>query len=129
MENSGTMIVEPISGDFSVEGYKIIRVYRSWGYYKVLQEYPGVKVKELVVEPGKSLSMQRHKYRSEFWTVVEGTGMVELNDTKVMLKSQSTIFIRPLDWHKLWNTSDRQLRIVEIQYGSECDEADIERKP
>ena len=123
------MIVEPISGDFSIEGYKIIRVYRNWGYYKVLQEYPGVKVKELVVEPGKSLSMQRHMHRSEFWTVVDGTGMVELNDTKVMLHPQSTIFIQPMAWHKLWNTSDRQLRIVEIQYGSECDEADIERKP
>ena len=37
---------------------------------------PKVKVKELTVEPGKRLSMQRHEERSEHWFVSEGTAHV-----------------------------------------------------
>lgn len=114
--------------DFSVEGHKVIRVPRTWGYYKVLQEYQGVKVKELQVEPGQSLSLQRHFQRAEFWVVVEGTGMLELSDKKIKLTRHSTVTIEPLQWHKLWNTSNTALRLVEIQYGIDCDELDIERK-
>lgn len=122
------MIAEPMTDDFSIEGHKVVRVARNWGYYKVLQEYPGVKVKELLVEPGQSLSLQRHFHRTEFWIVVDGNGMLELDNKKLELKPQTTVTIKPLQWHKLWNTSNRLLRLVEIQYGSECDEADIERK-
>jgi mannose-6-phosphate isomerase-like protein (cupin superfamily) len=122
------MIAEPITDDFSIEGHKVVRVARNWGHYKVLQEYPGVKVKELLVEPGQSLSLQRHFHRTEFWIVVDGNGMLELDNKKLELKPQTTVTIKPLQWHKLWNTSNRLLRLVEIQYGSECDEADIERK-
>lgn len=122
------MMAEPMTDDFSIEGHKVVRVARNWGHYKVLKEYPGVKVKELLVEPGQSLSLQRHFYRAEFWIVVEGTGLLELDNKKLELKPQTTVTIQPLQWHKLLNTSNRLLRLVEIQYGSECDEADIERK-
>ena len=37
---------------------------RPWGYYKVLYEGEGYKVKELVINPHSSLSMQRHEHRS-----------------------------------------------------------------
>jgi mannose-6-phosphate isomerase-like protein (cupin superfamily) len=122
------MIAEPMTDDFSIEGHKVVRVARNWGNFIVLQEYPGVKVKELLVEPGQSLSLQRHFHRAEFWIVVDGNGMLELDNKKLELKPQTTVTIKPLQWHKLWNTSNRLLRLVEIQYGSECDEADIERK-
>jgi mannose-6-phosphate isomerase-like protein (cupin superfamily) len=32
------------------------------------------------------------------------------------------------EWHQLTNPFDVPLKIVEIQYGSQCDEDDIERK-
>ena len=39
----------------------------------MLDEKPGYKVKELVINPNSSLSMQRHFKRSEHWYVLKGT--------------------------------------------------------
>ena len=41
-----------------------MRTDRDWGYYTVLYDVPGNKVKQLVVKPGKSLSMQKHEKRN-----------------------------------------------------------------
>ncbi len=49
---------------------------RPWGSYRVLQDAPGHKVKSIQVHPGKRLSLQRHRRRTEQWTVVEGRGLV-----------------------------------------------------
>jgi len=115
---------------------------RSWGYYRVIEELgPNFKVKELVVFPGKKLSMQRHKYRSEFWMVTEGIAKIYTmhNDNVGMehrvLRGNSywpkfmgaTINVE--EWHQLSNETDELLKILEIQYGEKCVEEDIERKP
>ena len=50
--------------------------HRPWGFYRVLEDAPGHKVKRIQVHPGKRLSLQRHRRRSEHWTVVEGKGLV-----------------------------------------------------
>jgi len=115
-----------------LESWKTSKVDRSWGYYKVIHELnsgdASIKVKELVVYPGKSLSLQRHNNRSEFWFVSSGYGQVILNDVKHMLYSKSEFLIPESSWHKLYNiTTDTELKIIEIQYGSECNESDIER--
>ena len=47
-------------------------VERTWGHYKVLYSGDGFRVKELVINPHSSLSMQSHKYRSETWCIVSG---------------------------------------------------------
>lgn len=106
------------------------RTDRVWGYYRVLHEDgKEVKVKELTVNPGCSLSMQRHFHRSEHWFVSEGTATVYLvNDKKMYTKFQH-VHINKLEWHKLCNETDRELRIIEIQYGNNCVEEDIERNP
>ena len=53
------------------------KVERPWGYYRVLRsDSPNVKLKELVVDPGKTLSMQRHAKRSEEWFVADGAASV-----------------------------------------------------
>ena len=48
--------------------------HRPWGYYKVLEDEPDHKTKRIVVLPGKRLSLQRHRRRSEHWHVVSGQG-------------------------------------------------------
>ena len=107
---------------------------RPWGYYKVLHnEMNIVKVKELVVMPGKRLSMQRHENRSEHWFISKGTAMVyTLNTgTDVELRGEYVKFdnlhIAKGEWHQLANESESPLRIVEIQYGESCSEDDIQR--
>jgi mannose-6-phosphate isomerase len=107
---------------------------RPWGHYCVLYEIPGTKVKELTVEPGQSLSMQRHRQRAEHWFVSEGTATVytinRKSDAELLgeFATHQHIHIKCGEWHQLCNLSDRPLRVVEIQYGTACDEQDIERQ-
>jgi D-beta-D-heptose 7-phosphate kinase/D-beta-D-heptose 1-phosphate adenosyltransferase len=106
---------------------------RSWGNYRVLYEHlisgPSTKVKELVVEPGQSLSLQKHKYRNELWHVVEGNCNVFDDDSMThSLGPHDQIDILAGEWHRLSNPFTSPCKIVEIQYGSQCDELDIERK-
>jgi len=112
------------------------RTERDWGYYRVLHnDKDVVKVKELVVAPGKSLSMQKHKYRAEHWFIASGLATVytiKNSSTDYELHGHYKMFdnlhIKRGDWHMLSNETNESLRIVEIQYGSECIEDDIERK-
>ena len=64
------------SSSWILENWKKPRTERPWGYYRVLHEVPGMKVKELTVNPGQALSMQRHQNRSEYWIVSEGRCVV-----------------------------------------------------
>ena len=126
-----------VGGDFKMNSsswilqeWKAPKNTRPWGYYRVLHEVPGMKVKELTVEPGKSLSMQKHKYRAEFWIVSEGIASLKRlgqeGFTVLQPHHQNTIY--PEQWHQLINQTDKPVKIVEIQYGSKCDEDDIERQ-
>ena len=122
------------SSSWILQEWKEPKTTRQWGYYRVLHENgPGVKVKELTVEPGKKLSMQRHEERSEHWFVSEGTATVyTLNvSTDVELRGiyneHQSLHIPVNEWHQLANETDKPLKIVEIQYGTNCVEEDIER--
>jgi mannose-6-phosphate isomerase-like protein (cupin superfamily) len=132
-----------VGGDFKMNSsswilqeWKAPKNERPWGYYRVLHEVPGMKVKELTVEPGKSLSMQKHQYRNEFWIVSEGTAGLTSLDHLARDEVSKTIFLEEHhqttifkeQWHQLVNTTEHPVKIVEIQYGDKCDEDDIERK-
>ena len=123
------------SSSWILEEWKSPKTARSWGYYKVLHQVgKEVKLKELTVEPGKSLSMQKHKQRAEFWFVSEGEATVYTLNRKTdpELVGKFTQFdhtwIANNEWHQLVNETLEPLRIIEIQYGSNCSEEDIERK-
>lgn len=107
---------------------------RPWGTWSVLETYPNVKVKELMVLPGQALSMQRHQFRQEFWFVAEGTATVNRIDRSTDLVSQDVeqfnyTWIAPNEWHQLENRGTVPLKVVEIQWGEKCEENDIERAP
>ena len=112
-----------------------MKVERTWGYYQVLYTANSFHVKELVINPHSALSMQRHEYRSETWNVVEGNAFVILNDNKIELKKEESIFIPVNTWHKGINESDKECHIIEIWRGEKkyndkyyFNEDDIERK-
>ena len=125
------------SSDFLKE-WKEPTTPRPWGEYRVV--YQGgemarqTKVKELTVEPGKSLSMQRHRARSEFWFVVSGMCDVYASMPSGYtlpprtLRPHETMEIKAQEWHQLTNPYNGPCKIVEIQFGSECEESDIERR-
>jgi cytidyltransferase-like protein len=123
------------SSSWILQEWKTPKTERVWGYYRVLHEQgKDVKVKELTVDPGKCLSMQRHKDRGEHWFVSEGTATVyTLNrSTDVELigtfNKFENLHIGKTEWHQLCNETESPLKIVEIQYGDNCIEDDIERK-
>lgn len=124
------------SSSWILEDWKKPKTDRAWGYYRVLHEVGGhVKLKELTVNPKTCLSMQRHEKRAEFWFVAEGEATVYTVDphsTEYDLlaspaKHQST-WIRLNEWHQLCNETDKPLKLIEIQYGEDCVEEDIERR-
>ena len=99
---------------------------RDWGNWDVLKNYEhlGVKVKELIIKPGQSTSMQRHRYRSEFMFVADG----QLTNMNRTTEKHNYTMIDKGEWHKLENKGKKDLHIVEIQYGTACVEEDIERR-
>jgi D-beta-D-heptose 7-phosphate kinase/D-beta-D-heptose 1-phosphate adenosyltransferase len=124
------------SSSWILEDWKKPRTSRAWGYYRVLHEVGNhVKLKELTVSPKTCLSMQRHEKRAEFWFVAEGEATVytvdpHSTDRDLMAspaRHQST-WIKLNEWHQLCNETDKPLRLIEIQYGEDCVEEDIERR-
>lgn len=124
------------SSSWILEDWKKPRTERTWGYYRVLHEVGNhVKLKELTVAPKTCLSMQRHEHRAEFWFVAEGEATVytvDPNSTDYDVLANPTqhqhTWIRLGEWHQLCNETDQPLRLIEIQYGDNCVEEDIERK-
>ena len=64
------------SSSWILQEWKAPKTERQWGYYRVLHDVSGMKVKELTVNPGCRLSMQRHQHRAEYWIVSEGQAVV-----------------------------------------------------
>jgi cytidyltransferase-like protein len=123
------------SSSWILQEWKAPKTERSWGYYRVLHEPNGrVKLKELTVDPGKYLSMQRHADRSEFWFVSEGEATLytvnKSTDAELVGKfaEHNHMWIPKTAWHQLVNESESPLKVIEIQFGDKCIEEDIERK-
>jgi len=121
------------SSSWILEEWKAPKTRRPWGHYRVLHESPGVKVKELTVEPGAALSMQRHQDRAEFWLVSSGEATVYTLNVSTDSELQGRygrhqyLHIGTHQWHQLVNEDPNPLKIIEIQYGERCEEQDIER--
>ena len=107
-------------------------VERPWGWYRVLTEGTGYKVKEICVQPGHCTSLQYHHFRDEHWTaltsdvtVVTGSGEQQL--TSSVLQPNQSVFIPRKQPHRLQNSSTAPIRIIEIQSGPYLEEDDIVR--
>jgi cytidyltransferase-like protein len=122
------------SSSWILQEWKAPKTIRQWGYYRVLHDVPGMKVKELTVDPGKSLSMQRHYLRAEYWMVSEGSAVVNsqmdsgYSMPPITLEKHQEYRVPVADWHQLTNPFNVSVKVVEIQYGQQCIEEDIERK-
>jgi cytidyltransferase-like protein len=117
------------SSSWILEEWKSPKTERPWGYYRVLHDVSGAKVKELTINPGQSLTMQRHEHRNEYWLVTEGKCSVfnGLRTTEQLYR-HDTFKVPAGNWHQLSNPYSEPCRIVELQYGARCTEDDIERQ-
>ncbi len=103
------------------------KVSRPWGWFDSLEEGENFKVKLIQVNPGSSLSLQRHTKRAEHWVVVKGVAEVICNDKQITLKENESTYIPLGHIHRLSNPGKDILEIIEVQSGSYLDEDDIER--
>ncbi len=122
------------SSSWILQEWKAPKTERQWGYWRVLHEQgQEVKLKELTVGPGKMLSMQKHKDRAEHWFVADGVATVYTinsstdSELQGVYKKFEHIHINKQQWHQLVNEGQTPLKVIEIQYGENCVEEDIER--
>ena len=145
-ENIPEMSVDNISFQFSVGGdnkknssswilknWQYYHEKRLWGSFYNLFEEDQVKVKELIVAPGKGMSFQKHFKRSEIWLVSKGSCIVNYskdnpdNKENIRLNKFDHYLVPVGEWHQITNPFEETCHLIEIQYGEECIEDDIER--
>lgn len=103
------------------------KVHRPWGWFETLEEGKTFKVKLININPGKSISLQRHRYRSEHWVVVKGIANITQDNNCFSLSENESIFIEKNQIHRIKNSLSEILQIIEVQTGEYLGEDDIER--
>ena len=103
------------------------KVHRPWGNFKSLIKEKNWQVKRLKINPGESLSLQKHNFRAENWIVVKGIAKVEINEKILFLNPNESIYIPKGAKHRLSNTYKTPLEIIEVQIGTYLGEDDIIR--
>lgn len=103
------------------------KVQRPWGWYDSIDEGGRFKVKRIQVNPGASLSLQKHHHRAEHWVVVSGTAEITCGDKKLLLTENQSTYIPLGEVHRLANPGSIPLEIIEVQSGSYLGEDDIVR--
>ena len=101
--------------------------HRPWGYFVVLADEPSHKVKRVVVYPGKRLSLQKHKHRTEHWFIVKGEAIVTIDLEEKNVKQGEYIDIPLGAPHRVMNPDMDDLVFIEVQTGDYFGEDDIER--
>jgi len=102
-------------------------INKPWGNYRTIDEAAGFKVKRIEVEPGASLSLQKHSHRSEYWIVVKGQATVTKGDNILTVNENQVVHLEVEEKHRVANKGDKKLVFIEVQYGDYLGEDDIVR--
>jgi mannose-1-phosphate guanylyltransferase/mannose-1-phosphate guanylyltransferase/mannose-6-phosphate isomerase len=102
-------------------------VHRPWGFYQLLHAGERFQVKQITVNPGARLSLQRHRHRAEHWVVVNGSALVTRDGEEFTVAENESVFLPKGCLHRLENRTADPLNLIEVQSGSYLGEDDIER--
>ncbi len=103
------------------------RVRRPWGWYQTLDRGASFQVKRICVNAKSRLSLQRHLHRAEHWVVVSGEAIVHCDGKEITLSANQSTYIPVGASHRLENSRDEPLFLIEVQSGNYLGEDDIER--
>lgn len=120
-------IVDLLKKDDRSEAVVHREVFRPWGKYDSIDMGARFQVKRITVNPGASLSLQKHYHRAEHWIVVSGTAEVTCDDKVFLLGENQSTYIPLGSVHRLANPGKIPLEIIEVQSGSYLGEDDIVR--
>ena len=101
--------------------------YRPWGKYINLYSGKGFLLKEIVINSKSSISLQKHHYRSERWTIISGKPKITINRDKFFKTPNETAFVPKGAVHRIENSFNKPVKIVEVQSGPILKETDIVR--
>ena len=71
--------------------------------------------------------MQLHTKRAEHWIIVSGTALIEINGKEKTLKKNESTYIPLGCKHRLTNSGEDALVLIEVQSGNYLGEDDIVR--
>jgi len=120
-------IVEHLKAEKREEAHLHRRVNRPWGAYECIDSSERFQVKRITVNPGASLSLQRHRHRAEHWVVVKGTARITKGKEVLTISENESTYIPLGTKHRLENPGKIPLELIEVQSGSYLAEDDIER--
>ncbi len=135
-ENTSEMSVDNVNFQFGIGGTDkknssswILKKWlythekRLWGSFFNLFEEDQVKVKELIIHPGKDMSLEKHFKRSEIYIVSKGSCIINFSrddpdDKKnIQLNKFDHCHVPPGDWHQITNPFKDVCHLIGIQYG------------
>lgn len=104
---------------------------KPWGYYQILQKSDSTDnnqstTKILSVLPKKELSLQKHSLRDEHWIIIKGNPTIKVGEKTYHPNPNEHLFISKEEIHQIINDSEKEVQIIEVQFGI-CKEEDIIR--
>lgn len=110
------------------------KIERPWGHYELLhQEGPDSRVRLVVMQPHTQMTLQKHDKRSELWFVLHGQAKVHTLDSSSdyelmgVFGRHQQLWVSKSQWHQVSNDTDDELRMIEVQYGDDCNDEDVIR--
>ncbi len=107
------------------ECHEHLTVERPWGYYTVLVDLPGYRVKKIKVLPYQKINFRYHKSSLRHWFVVKGVAEIILGKKKNIIKENSHIDIPKNVEYMVSNRGGKDLEMIEIQTGKHFATGDI----
>lgn len=98
---------------------------RPWGSFRQFTLNETSTVKIITVNKNEVLSLQSHSKRSEFWKVLKGEGVFEVNGLSYRVKEGDELEVPKGAKHRM-SSFDTGMEVLEIARG-EFDEEDIIR--
>ncbi len=98
-------------------------IYKRWGYCEELYENSNdlpIKLKKIHICKNENISLQIHKFRSEFWVCMKGNGLAIKNKDLTEINEGGILNINASEIHCVKALSD--MDIIEIQYGKILEE-------
>lgn len=95
---------------------------KSWGTYTVIDEQPGALTVKIALRQGKRLKYHSHEHRDETWNVLSGQGRTIVDGIEQRLKAGDVVTMAAGCKHTI--IADTDMRIIEVQIGSEINRED-----
>jgi mannose-1-phosphate guanylyltransferase / mannose-6-phosphate isomerase len=118
-------VVEKLKKRKRNECHEHLTVARPWGYYTVLVDLPGHRVKKVKFSPYQKINFRYHKSSLRHWFIVKGKAEVVLGTKKIIVRENCHIDIPKNVEYKIRNLGGKDLELIEIQTGKDFASGDI----